>query len=104
MAVDRSDVNLPFPEAVAPPGKSCGQRSRATEKLIEDRSALARKMDRHDDGGRKIARKILGEKCERLDAPRRRTNGQDATIGHRKSCPYFGVQTARSGAGGCSTS
>src|SRR5262249_3092891 len=93
MTVNRSNVNVPFSEAVVALGKSCRQRPGAAEDFIEDRPTLAREMDSHDDGRGKIARKILGEKSQRLDAPRRRTNGQDVAIGHGKGCPFLMSKT-----------
>src|SRR5262249_58423497 len=93
MTVNRSNVNVPFSEAVVALGKSCRQSPGAAEDFIEDRPTLAREMNSHDDGRGKIARKILGEKSQRLDAPRRRTNGQDVAIGHGKGCPFLMSKT-----------
>src|SRR5215510_6228476 len=45
-------------------------------------------MDCDENGGRKIGGKIFGKVSQRLDAARRRANGQNVTIGHPKTRPF----------------
>src|SRR5262249_17469121 len=45
-------------------------------------------MDCDENGGRKIGGKIFGKVSQRLDAARRRANGQNVTIVHPKTRPF----------------
>jgi two-component system CheB/CheR fusion protein len=67
-------------------GEHGRKRPGAVEDLIKDRSNLSRYVNGDENGGWEITGKILRKKNQRLDASRRRANGQNVTIGHTKVC------------------
>src|SRR5262245_3725171 len=82
MAPGGADIDAPLLQLFPILGKTGCQRPRLGQDGIKHRGELAREVNHHENGGRKLARKFAGQKAQRLNAARGRANGEDIAVRH----------------------